>query len=179
MVAPVLCLRDLACRAFRSERIAGNEFPPSVRELDLSANNIHDLAATLRGLSRLPLLVSLSLYGNPAAADAHYRRRVLRELPYLQQLDRKCVLCWWRQRCVSHPCRLPRALTGSSRLLSEWASPGAAPPSTRHQLRPPHRHKHCPGRLCGPKLVQRAYRPQPPAMAAHLLPAVPAVPGRT
>eukprot|EP00882_Tetradesmus_deserticola_P014216 GHRQ01015110.1.p1 GENE.GHRQ01015110.1~~GHRQ01015110.1.p1 ORF type:complete len:545 (+),score=212.46 GHRQ01015110.1:143-1777(+) len=55
--------------------------------LDLSHNDITDLAAVLTQLQQLPALRSLSLKGNPASLAAGYRGAVLQALPQLLYLD--------------------------------------------------------------------------------------------
>ncbi|KAJ3351010.1 Leucine-rich repeat-containing protein 51 [Allomyces javanicus] len=63
---------------------------PNVTHLYLHANAIDNLRAVERALTKLPCsqhLATLTMHGNPAAADKDYKTAILRACPRLRHLD--------------------------------------------------------------------------------------------
>ncbi|KNE60253.1 hypothetical protein AMAG_05665 [Allomyces macrogynus ATCC 38327] len=63
---------------------------PNLTHLYLHANAIDNLRAVERALSKLPCaqyLATLTMHGNPAAADKDYKTAILRACPRLRHLD--------------------------------------------------------------------------------------------
>ena len=74
-----------------SAHIAEFSLPSSLQDLDLSANVLADVGATVGALASLRHLTALVMANNPVAAYPRYRETMLAAVPTLTSIDHRCV----------------------------------------------------------------------------------------
>ncbi len=88
-----------------------------LEELHVFNNRLSDFQGSLQILAKLKNLRHLNLFGNPIAEEPNYRLKILKELPFLDVLDRHAVTD--ADRAQAQTLGQPRTKRESSKLIEK------------------------------------------------------------